>query len=72
MSRRDWQPCHQEILEASGRITVYTEGMTWASFRTDQKTVDTVVRAPGERGLPMHHDNALMRAEEDPEQIRLL
>jgi uncharacterized protein with HEPN domain len=44
MSPRDWRLRVDDILEAIGRITQYTVGMTWETFSADQKTLDAVIR----------------------------
>jgi uncharacterized protein with HEPN domain len=44
MSSRDWRLRIEDILEAIGRITHYTDGMTWETFNADQKTLDAVIR----------------------------
>lgn len=44
MSPRDWTLRVEDILEAIGRITQYTAGMTQETFRADQKTIDAVIR----------------------------
>jgi uncharacterized protein with HEPN domain len=44
MSPREWRLRIKDILLALERITQYTEGMTWETFRADAKTVDAVIR----------------------------
>ena len=41
---RDWKMRVQDILDAIDKIQRYTMGMSYDSFRTDEKTVDAVVR----------------------------
>jgi uncharacterized protein with HEPN domain len=41
---REWRLRVEDILEAIARIERYVEGLTVEQFRTDQKTVDAVVR----------------------------
>lgn len=41
---RDWKMRVQDILDAIDKIQRYTIGMSYDSFRTDEKTVDAVVR----------------------------
>ena len=44
MPPREWRLRVEDILEAIARIERYVEGLTLEQFRTDQKTVDAVVR----------------------------
>lgn len=44
MPPRDWRLRLEDILEAIGKIRVYTEGMDAEAFCRDPKTIDAVVR----------------------------
>ena len=44
MSPRDWMLRIEDILQAIDRITEYTRGMTWDTFRADRRTIDAVIR----------------------------
>src|SRR5215210_2302942 len=44
---RDWRVRIEDILESLSKIERYTRGMTVEEFRTDDKTVDAVVRNLG-------------------------
>jgi uncharacterized protein with HEPN domain len=44
MSNRPVNLLLNDIHEAMGRITRYTAGMSFESFKTDEKTIDAVVR----------------------------
>ena len=44
MPPREWRLRVEDILEAIARIERYVESLTFEQFRTDQKTVDAVVR----------------------------
>ena len=44
MSPRPWKMRIEDILEAIQRIQYYTSGMTFGSFKADQKTIDAVIR----------------------------
>lgn len=44
MPPRDWQLRLQDILDSIDRVQRYTDGMTFASFCADDKTIDAVVR----------------------------
>ncbi len=41
---RDWELYIEDILDACGKIVLYTEGMSFEQFTTDTKTYDAVVR----------------------------
>lgn len=43
MPSRDWRLRIQDILEAIAEIEDFTEGMTFASFATDKKTIKAVI-----------------------------
>jgi len=44
MPPRDWRFRIQDLLDAIESIRAYTEGMDFAAFQNDRKTVDAVVR----------------------------
>lgn len=44
MQHRNWKLRIDDMLEAIQRIQQYTQGVTLAAFRSDQKTVDAVIR----------------------------
>ena len=44
MSDRSQELYRQDILDAINRITRYVKGMSYEQFRSDEKTVDAVVR----------------------------
>ena len=44
MPPRDWRQRIEDIVEALERIRTYTEGTTFDSFASDQRTVDAVIR----------------------------
>ena len=44
MSPRDWQVRLEDILDSIHKIQTYTLGMDFASFSSDQKTIDAVLR----------------------------
>ena len=44
MPRRDWRLFVDDIIESLLRIERYCRGVTYASFSSDEKTVDAVVR----------------------------
>ena len=41
---RDWRMRIQDMLDAITKIQSYTAGMDYDTFRTDEKTVDAVIR----------------------------
>jgi uncharacterized protein with HEPN domain len=41
---RDWRFRVRDILAALGNVAGYTEGMTYAEFAADRRTIDAVVR----------------------------
>ena len=45
MPPRDWKVRIDDILDAMARIQRYTSGMSLEQFRSDEKTVDAVVRS---------------------------
>lgn len=44
MSKREWRLYVEDVLESIALIQGYTEGMEFADFRKDRKTIDAVVR----------------------------
>ena len=44
MPRKKWKFRLRNIIEAIERIEEYTQGMSYDDFRSDQKTIDAVVR----------------------------
>ena len=44
MPRREWKLYVQDILQAMAKIERFTTGMNLASFTSDEKTVDAVLR----------------------------
>ncbi|MBW1903014.1 MAG: DUF86 domain-containing protein [Deltaproteobacteria bacterium] len=44
MPHRDWQIRIHDILSAIEKISTYVEGMSYADFESDRKTVDAVIR----------------------------
>ncbi len=44
MPRREWKLYVQDILQAIAKIERFTAGMNLASFTSDEKTVDAVLR----------------------------
>ena len=44
MPRRDWELRVNDILDAITAVQGYTEGMKFATFVSDRKTVDAVLR----------------------------
>lgn len=44
MPRREYRLAIEDMLEAIGKIRRYTEGMTYDSFVTDDRTIDAVIR----------------------------
>ncbi len=44
MPPRQWQLRIEDILDAIGKVTAYTAGMTFEQFCGDDRTIDAVVR----------------------------
>ncbi|MFP4395213.1 MAG: DUF86 domain-containing protein [Anaerolineales bacterium] len=44
MSPHPWKMRIEDILESIRRIQRYTSGLTFGSFKADQKTIDAVIR----------------------------
>ncbi len=44
MPPRDWRMRITDILEAIAKIEIYTQGMDFEQFASDDKTIDAVVR----------------------------
>ncbi len=44
MSPRGWQDRLEDIMDAITKIQTYTEGLDFARFASDQKTIDAVLR----------------------------
>ena len=62
MPPREWSLRVDDILDAIARIERYVEGLTFDQFKTDQKTVDAVVRnleiiGEAVRHLSAEHDS---------------
>ena len=44
MSKRDWKLYVEDVLECVRKVEKYTDGMDFASFKEDDKTIDAVVK----------------------------